>query len=107
MRTPDEAVLQRPVREAQAARELIEAGWRALQQRALTFRSPPSEPTTCCGRGCQGCVWEGYVDAVEYWRIDLMACLTQAQPEHDVNGAPEATPSSGRECLTLDCQTLF
>jgi len=43
----------------------------ALQQRAraagITLRAPPTEPTTCCGRGCSGCVWESYDNAVDYW----------------------------------------
>ncbi|WP_341906004.1 oxidoreductase-like domain-containing protein [Polaromonas sp. YR568] len=43
-----------------------------LQQRAqaagVTLRSPPAEPTTCCGRGCNGCVWEGYYAAVAWWQ---------------------------------------
>jgi len=95
MHKPDDALLQRPVREAQAARALIEAGCRTLQQRALTFRSPPSEPTTCCGRGCHGCVWQGYVDAVEYWRIDLLVYLAEAKPEHRVTGAPTADQVQG------------
>ena len=34
---------------------------------ALEF-PPPPEPTTCCGRGCNGCVWEGYFAALAYWR---------------------------------------
>jgi hypothetical protein len=48
----------------------------ALQQRAanvgITLRAPPPEPTTCCGRGCNGCVWEGYFAAVDYWREQAM-----------------------------------
>jgi hypothetical protein len=53
----------------------------ALQQRAsdfgVTLRTPPPAPTSCCGRGCNGCVWEGYYSAVAYWREEA---LLQLQP---------------------------
>jgi hypothetical protein len=38
-----------------------------LAAKGLTHREPPDEPTSCCGRGCNGCVWEGYYAAVGYW----------------------------------------
>lgn len=47
----------------------IFAEWQArARQVGVTLRAPPAEPTTCCGRGCNGCVWEGYYAAVDYWR---------------------------------------
>jgi hypothetical protein len=55
---------------------------RSLQQRAqaagVALRPPPPEPTSCCGRGCNGCVWEGYYTALGYWRDDA---LRQLPPE--------------------------
>jgi Oxidoreductase-like protein, N-terminal len=39
------------------------------------FRRPPPEPNTCCGRGCNGCVWEGYFAAVDWWREDALELL--------------------------------
>lgn len=43
----------------------------ALQQQALqsglVLRTPPPLPTSCCGRGCNGCVWEGYFSALAFW----------------------------------------
>ncbi|WP_328794062.1 oxidoreductase-like domain-containing protein [Hydrogenophaga sp. BPS33] len=36
------------------------------------LRAPPPEPTTCCERGCNGCVWEGYYAALQFWREDAL-----------------------------------
>ena len=46
-----------------------------LTQRDIFFRDPPEEPTSCCGRGCNGCVWEGYLSAVGYWCEQARAAL--------------------------------
>lgn len=55
-------------------RDAALAMFSALQQRAaaagITLRAPPPEPDSCCERGCNGCVWEGWWDAVDYWRED-------------------------------------
>ncbi|KRH98640.1 oxidoreductase [Curvibacter sp. PAE-UM] len=51
----------------------------ALQQRALvagvTLRKPPPLPTGCCGRGCNGCVWEGFHEAAAYWQAEAEQVL--------------------------------
>jgi hypothetical protein len=56
-----------------------QAMFAALQTRAaaqgITLRAPPPEPTSCCGRGCNGCVWEGYYAAVVYWRDEALLIL--------------------------------
>ncbi|CAN7476554.1 oxidoreductase [Acidovorax sp. Leaf76] len=53
--------------------------FQALQEQAqsagITLRNPPPEPTTCCGRGCNGCVWEGFLEAAEYWRQEALLQL--------------------------------
>ena len=49
------------------------------QALGLTLRAPPPEPTSCCGRGCNGCVWEGYLDAATFWREDAWQALQAAQ----------------------------
>lgn len=39
------------------------------------LRPPPPAPTTCCGRGCNGCVWESYYTALSHWREDACNLL--------------------------------
>lgn len=39
------------------------------------LRPPPPEPVTCCERGCNGCVWEGFYLALGHWRADAVVLL--------------------------------
>jgi hypothetical protein len=66
---------------ASITRESAPPMFSALQARAgalgITLRTPPSEPDTCCGRGCNGCVWEGYLAAAGFWRDDALLAIGQ------------------------------
>lgn len=57
-----------------------------------TLRAAPPAPISCCGRGCDGCVWTGYFAALRQWRDDACALLS-----HPLN--PRETCSGG---LTAD-----
>ena len=58
--------------DAPSARAMFEALQQQARAHSVLLRAPPPEPTTCCGRGCNGCVWEGYLDAAEYWRQEAL-----------------------------------
>ena len=68
-------MLSCPVTDLASARALFAAGMALAQARGLSLRPPPPEPTTCCGRGCNGCVWEGWYAAVAYWREEALERL--------------------------------
>jgi hypothetical protein len=70
--------LTQSVVDGPSALAMLAEGEALLQAQGLVLRRPPVAPTTCCGRGCNGCVWEGFVDAANYWREDALALL-QAQ----------------------------
>lgn len=57
------------------ARTLISKLQHQLNERQIAFRAPPPEPTSCCGRGCNGCVWEGYYAALHWWQEDALDLL--------------------------------
>ena len=47
----------------------------------ITLRLPPTLPSTCCGRGCHGCVWEGFFSAAAYW-LEESAEAVQSHVSH-------------------------
>ena len=52
------------------------AHWQQLARGAgIALRAPPPQPASCCGRGCNGCVWEGFFDAVSFWIEDAELAL--------------------------------
>ena len=64
-----------PLTDLNSAREMFVALQARAAAQGLTLRAPPPEPTSCCGRGCNGCVWEGYETALMWWYEEAGALL--------------------------------
>ncbi len=48
--------------------------------RGALLREPPPEPTSCCGRGRNGCVWESYDVAAADWRQEALQRMAAPPP---------------------------
>jgi len=72
----------------QARAQFADLGAR-VHARGLALRQPPPEPTTCCGRGCNGCVWAGFYDAAAAWVDDAQAALQAASKPCAGTPAPD------------------
>lgn len=69
-----------PPADLSAALACIAQFQRVAASAGTALRAPPPEPVGCCGRGCQGCVWEGYYAALAFWREDALLTLQAAGP---------------------------
>lgn len=64
-----------PLLDVAHARAMFLYAQQLAEAKGLTLRATPPEPTSCCGRGCHGCVWEGFFAAATFWREDALAVL--------------------------------
>lgn len=67
--------MQFPITDQPTAQAVFDHLQRQAATRGIVLREPPPEPVGCCGRGCTGCVWEGWYAAVEYWRDEALLQL--------------------------------
>lgn len=69
---PDEALMSWAPAERSEADALVAAVLARARQKGVELPAPPEVPTSCCGRGCSGCVWLFYFSEVSYWRDEAM-----------------------------------
>ena len=61
-----------PLSDLDTTRRVFAVLRRRLDATGIALRAPPPEPDTCCGRGCNGCVWEGFYAAAAHWRDEAL-----------------------------------
>jgi hypothetical protein len=74
-----ELLAHMPLSDGSSAQAFFAEAQAYAAQCGVVLRTPPPEPTTCCGRGCNGCVWEGFFAAAEYWRQGALESLRAAK----------------------------
>lgn len=72
-----------PVLDAPTAHAMFAYAQQQALAQGVALRAVPPDPTTCCGRGCNGCVWEGFFAAALFWRDDAITALQTARTSLD------------------------
>ena len=77
--TPHDAFALVPADQA-TAQALVLYFSAKLGAQGATLWPAPNPPTTCCGKGCNGCVWEGYYAALEHWLAEAKRLASLSKP---------------------------
>jgi hypothetical protein len=69
------SLLFQPIGSALEAREVFKMIESLAVQHNIKIKPAPSEPTSCCSRGCEGCVWRAFFEAAQFWRQSALELL--------------------------------
>ena len=71
----NKSIIFETIQTVEQAKNVFELMISIAMKNKVSLKPTPVEPNSCCGRGCDGCVWSAFLQAAEHWRTGALLIL--------------------------------